>query len=65
MGRRFGNNAVELIRKGDFGYYVGVQRARLKKIPLKEIARSPALVDVQKYYDTERLNVKQQWTDGE
>jgi 6-phosphofructokinase 1 len=65
MGRRFGNNAVEMVRNGDFGYYIGVHRARLKKIPLKEITRSPALVDVGKYYDTERLNVKQQWTDGE
>lgn len=65
MGRRFGNNAVEMVRNGDFGHYIGVQRARLRKVPLGEITRSPALVDVARHYDTERLNVKQQWTDLE
>jgi 6-phosphofructokinase len=63
MGRRFGNNAVEMIRNGDYGFYVGVQRARLVKIRLPEIRKSPSLVNVEKFYDKERLNVKQQWTD--
>jgi 6-phosphofructokinase 1 len=63
MGRRFGHNAVEMIKNGDFGFYVGVQRARLVKVRLPEIRKSPSLVDVAKYYDTETLNVKQQWTD--
>ena len=62
MGRRFGHNAVEMIKNGDFGFYVGVQRARLVKVPLPEIWKSPSLVDVEKHYNTERLNVKQQWT---
>jgi 6-phosphofructokinase len=65
MGRRFGHNAVEMIKNGDYGFYVGVQRARLVKVKLPEIWKSPALVDVAKHYDTERLNVKQQWTDME
>jgi 6-phosphofructokinase 1 len=63
MGRRFGHNAVEMIKNGDFGYYVGVQRSRLVKVKLPEIRKSPSLVDVARQYDTERLNVKQQWTD--
>lgn len=65
MGRRFGNNAVEMIRAGEFGFYLGVQRARLRKIPLMEITKSPSLVDVDKYYDTERLNVKQLLAEAE
>ena len=65
MGRRFGNNAVEMIKNNDFGFYVGVQRARLVKVRMPEIRKSPSLVDVDKHYDTERLNVKQQWTDME
>jgi 6-phosphofructokinase 1 len=63
MGRRFGHNAVEMIKNDDFGFYVGVQRSRLVKVRLPEIRKSPSLVDVAKHYDTERLNVKQQWTD--
>ncbi len=62
MGRRFGNNAVEMIKNGDFGYYIGVRRSRLVKVRLPEIRKSPSLVDVPRHYDTERLNVKQQWT---
>lgn len=65
MGRRFGHNAVEMIKNGDFGRYIGVSRSRLVKIPLPEIRKSPSLVDVARHYDTERLNVKQQWTDAE
>ncbi|MBN1163776.1 MAG: ATP-dependent 6-phosphofructokinase [Candidatus Krumholzibacteriota bacterium] len=62
-GRRFGNNAVEMINNGDFGYMVAIQHSRLTKVPLEEINKSPSLVDVEKYYDTGRLNVKIEWTD--
>jgi 6-phosphofructokinase len=62
-GRRFGNNAVEMVKNGDVGYMVAIQRSRLRKVPLAEIRNSPRLVDVEKYYDTERLNVKIEWTD--
>ena len=62
-GRRFGNNAVEMIKNGDVGYMVALQRARLRKVPLVEIRKSPSLVNVDKYYDTEHLNVKIEWTD--
>ncbi len=65
MGRRFGHNAVEMIKNGDFGKYIGVRRSRLVKVDLPEIRKSPSLVDVDRFYDTERLNVKQQWTDTE
>jgi len=62
MGRRFGNNAVEMIKNGDIGYMVALQKSRLVKAPLKEISKSPRLVDVDKYYDRERLDVKIEWT---
>jgi 6-phosphofructokinase 1 len=65
MGRRFGHNAVEMVKNGNFGYYVGLVRSRLKKVPLAEIRKSPSLVNVEKDYDTENLNVKIHWTDIE
>ncbi len=64
-GRRFGNNAVELIKNGDTGYMVSILRSKHTKVPLAEIKNSPSLVDVEKYYDTERLNVKLKWVDRE
>ncbi len=63
IGRRFGHNAVEMLNNGDTGYMVAVQRSRLVKVPLAEVKNSPSLVDVDKYYDTDRLNVKIEWTD--
>lgn len=65
MGRRFGHNAVEMLRNGESGYMVALQRSRLTKLPLSEVKKSPSLVDVEKHYDTERLNVKIEWTDVE
>ncbi|MBD3179567.1 MAG: ATP-dependent 6-phosphofructokinase [Candidatus Latescibacteria bacterium] len=62
MGRRFGNNAVEMIKNGDTGVMVALRKSRLRKVPLKEIKKSPSLVDVEKHYDTENLNVKIEWT---
>ncbi len=63
IGRRFGHNAVEMIKNGDIGYYVALQKSRLTKVELKEIKKSPSLVDVDKHYDKENLNVKIEWTD--
>jgi 6-phosphofructokinase len=58
MGRRFGHAAVELITQGQFGNMVSVRGAKLAVVPLKEVRKSPRLVDVERLYDTERLNVK-------
>ena len=58
IGRRFGNNAVDMVKEGDFGSMVAVQRSRLVRVSLEEIRKSPSLVDVSSYYDTENLNVK-------
>jgi 6-phosphofructokinase len=58
VGRRFGHNAVRMVRSGHFGNMVVIKRSRLTEMPLEEIYKSPSLVDVDKHYDTERLNVK-------
>jgi 6-phosphofructokinase len=58
IGRRFGHAAVELIKDGKFGHMVGVQRSKLVVVSLREVRKSPRLVDVDKLYDRERLNVK-------
>lgn len=63
IGRRFGHNAVEMLRNEEYGYMVALQRSRLTRVHLKEIRKSPRLVDVEKYYDTERLNVRIEWMD--
>jgi len=58
MGRRFGHAAVELITQGQFGNMVSVRGGKLAVVPLKEVRNSPRLVDVERLYDTERLNVR-------
>ncbi|MCD6379934.1 ATP-dependent 6-phosphofructokinase [bacterium] len=58
MGRRFGNNAVDMIKDGHIGYMVALQKSRLVSVPLEEIKKSPSLIDVDKYYDRDNLNVK-------
>jgi 6-phosphofructokinase 1 len=63
MGRRFGHNAVEMLKNEEYGFMVALEKSRLTKTDLKEVRKSPRLVDVDRYYDTERLNVKIAWTD--
>lgn len=58
IGRRFGHSAIELVKDRKFGHMVGVQKSKLVVVPLAEVRKSPRLVDVDKLYDKERLNVK-------
>jgi 6-phosphofructokinase len=58
IGRRYGHSAVELIKEGKFGHMVAVHRSKLTIVSLREVKKSPKLVDVERLYDTERLNVK-------
>ncbi len=58
IGRRFGHNAVDMVKNGDSGCMVAIQRSRLVKVSLQEIRKSPSLVDVSKDYDTDNLNVR-------
>ncbi len=61
IGRRFGYNAVEMLKNGESGFMIALQHSRLTKVPLREIGKSPRLVDVDASYDTDRLNVKIEW----
>jgi 6-phosphofructokinase 1 len=56
MARRFGMAAVDMIIHEDFGRMVSLARGEITSVPLKEIVGKLKLVDVEKYYDTERYN---------
>ena len=44
LATRFGAEAVSLIKKGKFGYMVGVQRGSLVHIPIGKVAKGPRLI---------------------
>lgn len=57
MARRFGIAAVDMIVNEDFGRMASLVRGEITSIPLKEVVtRGLKVVDVEKYYDTERYN---------
>jgi 6-phosphofructokinase 1 len=56
MARWFGIAAVDMIVNEDFGRMVSLMRGEITSVPLKEIIDKLKLVDVEKYYDTERYN---------
>jgi phosphofructokinase-like protein len=56
MARWFGIAAVDMIINEDFGRMVGLVRGEIISVPTKEIINKLKLVDVEKYYDTERYN---------
>jgi 6-phosphofructokinase 1 len=56
MARWFGIAAVDMIVNEDFGRMVSLMRGEITSVPLKEIINKLKLVDVEKYYDTERYN---------
>jgi len=56
MARWFGIAAVDMIINEDFGRMVSLVRGEITGAPLKEIINKLKLVDVEKYYDTERYN---------
>ena len=56
MARWFGIAAVDEIINEDFGRMVSLRRGEITSVPLKEIINKLKLVDVEKYYDTERYN---------
>lgn len=56
MARWYGIAAVDTIVNEDFGRMVAFMRGEITSIPLKEILNRIKLVDVEKYYDTERYN---------
>ena len=56
MARWFGIAAVDMIVNEDYGRMVSLMRGEITSSPLKEIISKLKLVDVEKYYDTERYN---------
>jgi 6-phosphofructokinase 1 len=56
MARWFGIAAVDTIINEDFGSMVGLVRGEITSIPMKELLNKLKLVDVERYYDTERYN---------
>ena len=56
MARWFGIAAVNMIVNGDFGRMVSLEHGEIANAPLEEIINKLKLVDVKKYYDTERYN---------
>ena len=56
MARWFGIAAVDMIAREDFGRMVSLERGEIATAPLEGIINKLKLVDVEKYYDTERYN---------
>ena len=58
MARWFGIAAVDMILNEDFGRMVSYSHGEITSVPLKEVIDNLRLVDVDKYYDTQRYNGK-------
>mgnify|MGYP001159380330 FL=1 len=56
MARWFGIAAVDMIVKEDFGRMVTLEKGEIGTAPLAGVVHKLKLVDVDKYYDTERYN---------
>ncbi len=56
MGRYFGIAAIDLVVKKYFGRMISYSNGDITSVDLKEAVGKLKLVDVQKYYDSERYN---------
>jgi len=54
----FGNIALDLVLKNVSGRLVGVQNGRYGDVPIEEVVSKKKLVNVDKYYNTQRLRPK-------
>jgi 6-phosphofructokinase 1 len=54
----FGNLALDLIDAGTSGRLVSIHNGRYDSVPMETIIGAKKVVDVEKYYDTERLRPK-------
>ena len=50
----YGNLALDLIERGDFGRMVSLRNGRYDSVPIETVVAYKKLVDVQRFYDTER-----------
>ena len=51
----FGNLALDLIRKKEFGRLVSIHKGFYDSVPISSVTSEKKVVDVQKYYNTDRL----------
>jgi ATP-dependent phosphofructokinase / diphosphate-dependent phosphofructokinase len=51
----FGNLALQLILKGQYGRLVSIHRGVYDSVPITSVTSEKKVVDVKKYYNTERL----------
>ena len=58
MARWFGIAAVDMIMNEDYGRMVSYLHGEITSVPMKEVIDRLRIVDVDKYYDTERYNGK-------
>jgi len=58
MARWFGIAAVDMIVNEDFGRMVSYRQGEITSVPMKDVTDHLNLIDVDKYYDTERYNGK-------
>ncbi len=58
MARWFGIAAVDMIVNEDFGRMVSYRQGEITSVPMKDVTDRLHLIDVNKYYDTERYNGK-------
>jgi 6-phosphofructokinase 1 len=54
----FGNLALDLVTSGTSGRLVSVHNGRYGSVPMEAIIGTKKVVDVEKYYDTERMRPK-------
>ena len=60
----FGNLALDLITSGTSGRLISVRDGRYCSVPLETIIGTKKVVDVEKYYDTNRMRPKYKSFDG-
>jgi 6-phosphofructokinase 1 len=58
VGMAFGNLALDLIQHGESGRLVALRNGRYDSVPLDVISEVKKKVDVERYYDVERLRPK-------
>jgi 6-phosphofructokinase 1 len=51
----FGNLALDLVLKGEYGRLVSIHRGVYDSVPIQSVTSDKKLVDVPRYYNTERL----------
>ncbi len=54
----FGNLALDLVTSGKSGRLISVHNGRYDSVPMEAIIGTKKVVDVEKYYDTERMRPK-------